>query len=299
MQMDVVVDEVRAEEAEEFAGAVVAAVGGAVEFELALAGEALAVGAGGDEDGEGERMADAPEGEGAAQEVVRRAFGADVDFLRGAGGELGGGVVLDVEEIGGAQVREEQRFLGRVGEVFIGDAGHVDGEPGGEELALAQDDFAGGELHGAAVVVEEVAPGPADDALGGVDAEGAIGDGWLGQAAGALQRQAGGAPGGEPALEGLHVGEELGGAKLGHGGGGIERALARAVDDDGGGRVGHGRAGLVEKGHLVDAGVVRPGDAGGGEDLRRQDVEELRGLGGGEEGLEVGGGHGGRMNYEG
>ena len=35
MEMDEVVDEVFAEEAEEFAGAVVAAVGGAVEFELA------------------------------------------------------------------------------------------------------------------------------------------------------------------------------------------------------------------------------------------------------------------------
>ena len=35
MGMDEVVDEVFAEEAEEFAGAVVAAVGGAVEFELA------------------------------------------------------------------------------------------------------------------------------------------------------------------------------------------------------------------------------------------------------------------------
>ena len=43
MEMDVVVDEVGAEEVEEFAGAVVAVVGGAIEFELALAGEALAV----------------------------------------------------------------------------------------------------------------------------------------------------------------------------------------------------------------------------------------------------------------
>ena len=43
MQMDVVVDEMLAQEAEVFAGAVVAAVFGAIEFELALAGEALAV----------------------------------------------------------------------------------------------------------------------------------------------------------------------------------------------------------------------------------------------------------------
>ena len=43
MEMDEVVDEVFAEEAEEFAGSVVAAVVGEVEFELARAGEALAV----------------------------------------------------------------------------------------------------------------------------------------------------------------------------------------------------------------------------------------------------------------
>jgi hypothetical protein len=52
MKMDVVVDDVPAEKAEEFAGTVVAAVGGAVEGEDALAGEMLAVVAGGDEDGE-------------------------------------------------------------------------------------------------------------------------------------------------------------------------------------------------------------------------------------------------------
>ena len=42
MEMDEVVDEVFAEEAEKFAGAVVTAVVGAVESELALAGEAPA-----------------------------------------------------------------------------------------------------------------------------------------------------------------------------------------------------------------------------------------------------------------
>lgn len=38
MEMDVVVDEVRSEESEEFAGAVAAAVGGAIEFQYTLAG---------------------------------------------------------------------------------------------------------------------------------------------------------------------------------------------------------------------------------------------------------------------
>ena len=52
MEMDVVVDEVLAQEAEEFAGAVVAAVGRAVEAEHALAGETPSVVGRGEEDGE-------------------------------------------------------------------------------------------------------------------------------------------------------------------------------------------------------------------------------------------------------
>jgi hypothetical protein len=43
MEMDVVVDDVFAEEAEEFAGTVMAAEFGAVDLEHALAGEARAV----------------------------------------------------------------------------------------------------------------------------------------------------------------------------------------------------------------------------------------------------------------
>ena len=64
MQMDVVIHDVFAEEAEELARAVVAAEFGAVELEHALAGEARAVH--GDEHGELHRAADAPEREGAA-----------------------------------------------------------------------------------------------------------------------------------------------------------------------------------------------------------------------------------------
>ena len=59
MEMHVVVDDVLAKEAEEFAGAVVAAVGGAVEAEHALAGEAPGVVGRGDEDGELQRVGDA------------------------------------------------------------------------------------------------------------------------------------------------------------------------------------------------------------------------------------------------
>ena len=133
MEMDVVVDDVFAEEAEEFARAVVAAEFGAVEREHALAGEARAVR--GDEHGELQRAADAPEREGAAQEKVRRAVGAGGDFLRGGGGELRGGMVLRVEEIGGAQVRDEHGVHRGVADVLIGDARHVHGEAGARELA--------------------------------------------------------------------------------------------------------------------------------------------------------------------
>ena len=107
VEVDVVVDEVLSQEAEEFAGAVVAAVGGAVEGEDALGGEVLAFLRRSDEDGEFQRVANAAEGEGAAQEIVRRAVGAGVYFLRCFGDELRGGMVRDVEEIGGVQVRDE------------------------------------------------------------------------------------------------------------------------------------------------------------------------------------------------
>ncbi len=106
MEVNVVVDELFAEIAEKFAGAVVAAVGGAIEFELALSGEAPAVAGRGDEDGEFQRAGYPAEGEGAAQNIVRRTFGAVGDFLRGGGGEPGGGMVRDVEEIGGVQMSD-------------------------------------------------------------------------------------------------------------------------------------------------------------------------------------------------
>ena len=81
--MDVVVDEVWAEEAEEFAGAVVAAVSGAIEFELALAGEALAVRGRGHEHGEFQRAADAPEGEGVLKLVsAHSVWGVEITGAR-------------------------------------------------------------------------------------------------------------------------------------------------------------------------------------------------------------------------
>jgi hypothetical protein len=49
-------------------------------------------------DGKLQRAADAPEGEGAAQEMVRRAVDAGLDLLHCVGDELCGGMVLDVEE---------------------------------------------------------------------------------------------------------------------------------------------------------------------------------------------------------
>ena len=57
VQVDVVVDDVGAEEAVEFAGTVVAAVGGAVEAKHALPGEVPVV-LRGDDDGELQRAAE-------------------------------------------------------------------------------------------------------------------------------------------------------------------------------------------------------------------------------------------------
>jgi hypothetical protein len=69
VKVDVVVDNVFAEEAEESAGAVNAAELGAVEIEHALCREALAIGSG-DEDGELDLASDAAQGELTALEVI-------------------------------------------------------------------------------------------------------------------------------------------------------------------------------------------------------------------------------------
>jgi hypothetical protein len=51
-------------------------------------------------------------------------------------------------------VGEQHRAYRGVVDVFIGDACHVDGETGGNERALAQNDFTAGEVDGAVVVIE-------------------------------------------------------------------------------------------------------------------------------------------------
>ena len=80
-------------------------------------------------------------------------------------------------------------------------------------------------------------------------------------------------PFGESALEGLDV-REAGGAEFFRGGGGVERTFARAVDDERRGGIEAERLDMIEEGGLVDARVLRTRDARGGEDFRRQDVEE-------------------------
>ena len=55
------------------------------------------------------------------------------------------------------------------------------------------------------MVIEEIASGPADEALCGVEQEGAIEDGWLRQFAIAFHGQPGGFPFRESAPEGLHL----------------------------------------------------------------------------------------------
>ena len=158
------------------------------------------------------------------------------------------------------------------------------------KLAGSQDDFAGGEVHGAAVEIEEIATGPADDALGGVEPEGAIGDGRLREVTVTVEGQASGLSCGESALEGLHL-HVVGGAEFFRGGDGVEGTFARAIDDERSGWVEAEGFDLVEEGGLIDAGILRTGDAGGGEYFCRENVDELRRMGQLELGLEFVDGH--------
>ncbi len=167
-----VVDDVFAEEAEESAGAVNAAKLRAVEVEHALRGEALAIG-GGDEDGELDLASDATKRELAAQEVIRRAVGAGGERRDAFGDELGHGMMGDIEEVIAVQMGDEHLVHRGVTDVLAGDAVHRDAEAGRDERVVAQRDLALGEAHGAAVMVEEIAPGPADEALLRVRMEGA------------------------------------------------------------------------------------------------------------------------------
>ena len=200
-------------------------------------------------------------------------------------------MVRGVEEIGGAEMCEEHGVHRGVGEVFIGDARHIDGEAGAGELALIYADFAGGEAYGAAVVIEEIAAGPADGALLRVHGVGARADGRLRELAGAFKRQAGGLPFGEAALEGLDL-RETEGAESFRGGGGVERTFARAIDDERRGGVEGELCDVLRECGLVDARVFRASDVGGGEDFFGQDVEECGWADGFELGLEFAGGHG-------
>ena len=95
----------------------------------------------------------------------------------------------------------------------------------------------------------------------------------------AFEGEAGGLPFGEATLEGLDL-REAGGAEFFRGGGGIERAFARAIHDDGRGWIEAELLHVIEEGGLIDAGIRRAGDVRGGEDFRRQHVEELGWLSG-------------------
>ena len=106
VKVDVVVDNVFAEEAEESAGAVNAAELGAVEIEHALCREALAIGSG-DEDGELDLASDAAQGELAEQEVIRRAVSAGGKRCDAFRDEFGHRMMRDIEEVVAVQMRDE------------------------------------------------------------------------------------------------------------------------------------------------------------------------------------------------
>ncbi len=135
----------------------------------------------------------------------------------------------------------------RVGEVFADDAGHIDSEGGQNEAALTQDDFAGGRFHGAAVVIEKIAGGPADDTLRGIEEKRALLNGRLRQEPIALEGKAGSFPC-ESALERLHM-RVASGPEFFRRGGGFERPSSGAVNDDGCRNVRNKRLDLVGERH--------------------------------------------------
>ena len=130
MEVDVVVDDVFAEEGEESSGAVMAAELGAVELKLRLAGEMICVCCG-DDGGEAERLCDAAQGHSAVKGVVWCAGGTGWERVCAIADELGGGKAIHGEEVVIAQVADEHGVVGGVDEGFTGDAVHVEREAGG------------------------------------------------------------------------------------------------------------------------------------------------------------------------
>ena len=164
-------------------------------------------------------------------------------------------MMRDIEEVVAVQMRDEHLVHRGVADVLAGDAFHRDAETGGQEPVVAQCDLAVGEAHGAAVMIKEIAPGPANEALFRVRKQGAAERrrGW--QRAFAFEWQTGGTPCIETAVESRHV-RETGRGELFGSHFGIERAAACAIHDDGAGLVGSESGDLIKEGHFISTSLL-------------------------------------------
>ncbi|OYW75786.1 MAG: hypothetical protein B7Z37_11850 [Verrucomicrobia bacterium 12-59-8] len=174
VEVDIVVDDVFAEEGEQSSGAVVAAELGAVELELCLTGEMICVCSGND-GGKAQGLCDATQGHAAMQGVVWCAGCTGWERICAVADELGCREAIHGEEVVVAQVADEHGVVGGVHEVFTGDGVHVEGEAGGLKDAVLNFDVAAGELERALMMIEEIAARPADDAGFGVEFVVAVG----------------------------------------------------------------------------------------------------------------------------
>jgi len=98
VEMNVVVDDVLAEECEQSSGAVVAAKLRAVEFKLRLTGEMIGI-SGGNDSGKAQGLSNAAQGQRAMQDVVRCAGCAGLQRLCTLADELGSRKAVHGEEI--------------------------------------------------------------------------------------------------------------------------------------------------------------------------------------------------------
>ena len=145
----------------------------AVDFELGLAGEVVGVG-GSYDCGDTERLHHTPQGEGTEERVIRQARASRGNRNGAFADEIGCGKALHGEEVLVSQVADKHGIVGRICEVFASDAVHVQTKTGPQELAVCDFDLASSEFDGTAVVIEEIATRPADDAGVTIDLKHAI-----------------------------------------------------------------------------------------------------------------------------
>ena len=145
----------------------------AVDFELGLAGEVVGVG-GSYDCGDTERLHHTPQGEGTEERVIRQARASRGNRNGAFADEIGCGKALHGEEVLVSQVADKHGIVGRICEVFASYAVHVQTETCALKLAVGDFELAPGEFDGAAMVVEEIATRPADDAGVAIDLKHAI-----------------------------------------------------------------------------------------------------------------------------